>query len=76
MPWITVPKCDMCGALRVEANHWWLLKKVTPDMMAISPLPQKGDNAPDQIIACGEKCLHNVVGDYVAKTSANWREGK
>lgn len=70
MPWITQARCDVCGALRQQANHWWTARRADDGaVLIIAALPERGQNDPDVSIACGEKCLHAVLAQFIAAES-------
>lgn len=70
MPWVTRPQCEICGVLRQDTNHWWQARRVDDGTggvaLVITPLPKVGQDDPDTTIACGEKCLHAVLSQFIA----------
>jgi hypothetical protein len=63
MPIITTAKCDLCGAERKAANHWFL-GRVAGDALTVTRYSDEGarDWTAGVSVLCGEACLHKWVG--------------
>lgn len=59
--------CDVCGAQRKEANHWFLLDTTTKTMV-ITKWDDKLAETVDCHL-CGEGCLYAKVSEVVGEWS-------
>lgn len=78
MPWIAKAICDICGAERRQANHWWeamLDNEGDVSSIEIFPLQTGVNETPDDFqffqssgafLLCGEQCVHAAVTRYLA----------
>jgi hypothetical protein len=63
----TVTKCDICGVVKGETNHWWKAQRVG-SMISIAPHTPANDLKAEADL-CGREHLHqwidaqlNVIG--------------
>ncbi len=62
--------CDMCGAIRGEANHWWLARDVISvlEFFPWSALPDLSPTAAKQCNhLCGQGCAGRLLGIFMSK---------
>jgi len=60
---ITQYKCDGCGAIKGEANHWWLASNLSGSL-AIAPWD--GGWAVDRAQHyCGAACVHKALDAFM-----------
>ena len=69
----TTDYCDACGAVKGEANKWWLLS-VDRSGNSITVTPSAPDtetlesvDSPATFDACGEACMQAIFGQWVAR---------
>lgn len=73
MSWGTHAKCDICGALKVEVNHWFEVSVDASGELMIGPMTGAAGSGVEHI--CGQKCLHTRLGQWVAQTHNSATEG-
>jgi hypothetical protein len=63
MAHITTFRCDVCGKLKQEANHWFRLLK-GPGPVASLTVTAWEDPAlgPEEMHLCGMECVQKAVG--------------
>lgn len=69
MPIIKQYKCDGCGALKKEANRWWVLRVANTETILMTI--ERGEQisiAEGDLILCGQDC--------VSKKNSEWMGGK
>ena len=57
---LTTKQCDVCGALKKEANHWWQMELSIPPVLdrTYTVRPMGESKLQDGVLdLCGEKCL-------------------
>lgn len=57
---LTTKQCDVCGALKKEANHWWVLGHNSLEFRTyiVAPLELSKNISMSWIVdVCGEQCL-------------------
>lgn len=64
--------CDICGAERKEANHWFLVEEIPNGCLMLIPwdIPQS-EGFRDQTQfkhVCGETCAHSIVDAWMSKS--------
>ena len=60
------PKCNGCGAVKRETNHWYLLfirNAGDVQFVAVSEWSE-GDLGEADACACGEKCSHMLLSRW------------
>ncbi len=65
----TTYKCDECGVLKQETNHWWVVA-TSPDAhggLSISPMPP--DLPAGEITVCGRACAQKAVERWMAEVT-------
>ena len=62
----TLYKCDVCGAVRGESNHWFAVGKLTGAIVVI-----QWDRAilEGATHICGQKCAHALLDRWLATGS-------
>ena len=60
MPLDITATCDICGAVRLQTNRWWIAKRST-GALVIRAYTLAGAQE-GRAILCGEVCLHKWVG--------------
>ena len=66
---LTTKQCDVCGALKKEANHWWVMAySVQSRMYTALPLENQPYKDSAMLDLCGIECL--------LKAENRVREGK
>ena len=76
MPLISVYKCDECGSLKQESNHWFALFRTrwngqTHDTEILSVVAlevYKSGTTGDVLTICGRECVQKVVERYMAES--------
>jgi hypothetical protein len=65
----TTFKCDECGALKKQTNHWWVVKPragVDGDLI-ISPMTP---NLPDETVTvCGRECAQKAIERWMGEVT-------
>lgn len=65
--------CDVCGATRKEANHWFLAWPMPNGCLMIAPwdVPQSTGyhDLPDMKHLCGQVCVHSLVGKWMEQST-------
>lgn len=65
----TTYKCDECGALKKQTNHWWVITQTpgTDGNLTITPMPP---NLPDETVTvCGRECAQKAVERWMGEVS-------
>ena len=70
-------KCDKCGGVKGETNHWWFVV-VGDDTITI--WSAKESNRPDMhtaelLDACSQKCVSDLVSSAMARLGSS-KEGE
>jgi hypothetical protein len=64
--------CDVCGAIRKDADHWFLAWSIANGRMTLAPwdVPQSPGhrNQPHTKHLCGRECLHSIIGKWVEES--------
>jgi hypothetical protein len=57
--------CDVCGAVKREANHWWyiLIDEPWPGALTLIESPDKPQEV--GLDLCSEQCVHATVSKYM-----------
>lgn len=57
-------KCDYCGKIKLETNHWWL-RETDIEMFAL--MTWRADRADDDCIEhiCGHECATKALAKYM-----------
>ena len=61
-------KCDGCGALKREVNHWWKLRVVGETYKVLTIFPASADQLPcddDAADFCGTACLLKKISELL-----------
>ena len=61
--------CDVCGKVRGEMNHWWLVSGFGPEditLLGIQPW-DSAEAALAEAHLCGEKCLHDYLSQWLSR---------
>ena len=71
--------CDVCGATKGEANHWWLASvaqqsKASRRLTVSAWDEQTRAHVLGAIDVCGSECLHTAVTRYERGESPNGRK--
>lgn len=56
-------KCDKCGAVKAQSNHWFRVRAYATEI-TITTLNRMSDRTHD---LCGTACLQAVIQDAVAR---------
>ena len=71
MSQFTSTRCDFCGTVKKESNHWWLLwtSEADPGQLVIGIGGQRDALLASEMFAdaCGEKCVQVGVQRFLAK---------
>jgi hypothetical protein len=59
--------CDICGTDMLNANHWFVAYDSGPELRIGAWNPRNRLRASARHL-CGQKCLHNLVDDFMART--------
>jgi hypothetical protein len=65
--------CDICGAEKKQANHWFVAYEHA-DELRISGWNSRQCKRPGARHLCGQACLHKLVDEFMAQTIAEDRE--
>ena len=57
--------CDMCGAQKREANHWFIAYKQAQEIR-ISGWASPRRLSAGTVHLCGERCVHRFLSDFIA----------
>ena len=65
--------CDVCGATRKDANHWFLAWSMPNGCLMLAPwdVPQSPGyhDQPDMKHLCGQVCVHSIVGKWMEQST-------
>lgn len=60
-------KCDVCGKVKGEANHWWKLAFMDEGRPHLVLLPMADKYEPTgSIHLCGESCVQRKVSEFMS----------
>lgn len=78
MPRETIDRCDRCGAVRGNGNHWFLnVRQTDPNRILIEGFKPDAKTVDGRLL-CGESCVLAEVSDYMqnSKTTDNVGVGR
>jgi hypothetical protein len=58
--------CDVCGAEKRQTNHWFVAYE-HGDELRLCGWSSRYRNRPGSMHLCGQKCLHKLVDDFMAR---------
>lgn len=66
---VTTTKCDQCGSLKRESNHWYKVARYRPGYFAIAVsgcciLPEE-DDVMGLDDACGLECVNKLLNRHL-----------
>jgi hypothetical protein len=60
--------CDLCGAQRRETNHWFIAYEQSGELR-VSDWTSQHLHYPGTKHLCGESCLHQLLGEFLANSA-------
>jgi hypothetical protein len=70
-------KCDGCGALKKDVNHWWMLQRFIEGAINVLVLPWDEKAAAESAAsqhtkhACGRECAHKLLDQWMNEIAAD-----
>jgi hypothetical protein len=61
--------CDICGAEKRQTNHWFVAYEQAEELR-LCGWSSRQRKRPGSMHLCGQKCLHKLVDDYMARAIA------
>jgi hypothetical protein len=61
--------CDICGAEKKQTNHWFVAYEQGQELRLCGWNTRLGKR-PGSMHLCGQKCLHKLVDDFMARAVA------
>jgi hypothetical protein len=61
--------CDICGAEKRQTNHWFVAYEQGEELR-LCGWSSRQRKRPGSMHLCGQKCLHKLVDDYMARAIA------
>jgi hypothetical protein len=61
--------CDICGAEKRQTNHWFVAYEQSEELR-LCGWDSRHRKSPGAMHLCGQKCLHKLVDDFMARAIA------
>ena len=63
---VNTVKCAVCGTLKQKSNNWWMVVMGRErNQFRLTPMPNDKDYDKDAWYLCGEKCVGELVSEYM-----------
>lgn len=66
---IETTKCDYCGTIKMESNHWWTTRITTAGFI-INPYYKGKGKLSTSKDCCSESCLQKAIKEFIASVNS------
>lgn len=63
--WISKPKCDNCGTLKKQTNHWYMLWTTATDFKLTRWNDQIDPFEKEPFHLCGRQCVNEAIERWI-----------